>query len=107
MNQAVFRGDTPLARFLLEHGARWTEQHGFGDNVSGTLSWASLNEPVEGGDWLGCAEALVAHGMPAAQPDTEGTDSVMVEGRRMSFSEEVMDFLSRASNRPRGEDAQS
>lgn len=93
LNQAVFRGDAALARFLLEHGARWTEQHGYGDNVSGTLSWASLNEPVEGGDWLGCAEALVAHGMPPAQPDPQDDASVLLDGRRMWFSDEVTDFL--------------
>src|SRR5262249_23579042 len=66
LNHAVCRGDAALASFLLEHGAGWKEQHGFGDNACGTLSWASVNEPEGGGDWLGCAEALVAHGMPTA-----------------------------------------
>ena len=47
----------------------------------------------EGGDWLGCAEALVAHGMPAAQPDPEAPDGVIVDGRRKRFSEEVRDYL--------------
>ncbi|MDM0027525.1 ankyrin repeat domain-containing protein [Variovorax saccharolyticus] len=93
LNQAVFRGDAALARFLLEQGASWTELHGFGDNVAGTLSWASLNQPVERGDWVGCAEALAAHGLPPAHPDPEGPDSVIVDGRRMRFSEEVADFL--------------
>ena len=97
LNQAVFRGDAPLARFLLENGAQWTERHGFGDNACGSLSWASMNEPVEGGDWLGCAEALVAHGMPAALPDPASVDSVLVGGERRWFSEEVTDFLLGAS----------
>jgi ankyrin repeat protein len=93
LNHAVFRGDAELVRFLLAHGASWREEHGFGDNACGTLSWASLNEPVEGGDWLGCAEALVAHGMPPARPDPASPESVLVNGRRKWFSDEVAEFL--------------
>ncbi len=105
LNHAVFRGDADLARFLLEQGASWEERHGFGDNACGTLSWASLNEPEGEGDWLGCAAALVAHGMPAAQPDPEGSDSVIVDGGKRVFSDEVADFLLAAGlARPAGRD---
>lgn len=45
--------------------ASWTERHGFGDNVNGTLQWASRNNDPESGDWVGCARALVEYGMPA------------------------------------------
>ncbi len=94
LNKAVFRGDAGLVRFLLEHGASWKERHGFDDNACGGLSWASCNEPPDGeGDWLGCAEALVAHGMPAARPAPESPDWVLVDGQRYVFSEEVTDFL--------------
>jgi ankyrin repeat protein len=97
LNKAVFRGDAGLVRFLLEHGASWEERHGFGDNACGGLSWASCNEPEGEGDWLGCAEALVAHGMPTARPDPESPDSVLIGGRRYVFSDEVTDFLLGAS----------
>jgi ankyrin repeat protein len=97
LNHAVFRGNAALARFLLEHGANWEERHGFDDNACGTLSWASVNEPVEGGDWVGCAEALVAHGMPSARPDPAGTDGVLIGAQRYRFSEEVTDYLLGAS----------
>ena len=93
LNLAVFRGDAGLTRLLLEHGALWTEQHGHGDNVCGTLSWASRNEPVEGGDWVGCARALLDHGMPRAEPDRDGSDAIVIGGRRKRFSDEVSEVL--------------
>lgn len=93
LNQAVFRGDAALTRFLLGHGADWQAQHGFGDDARGTLSWASLNEPEPDGDWLGCAQALVAHGMPGARPDPQVPDSVLVDDGPYRFSDEVTDFL--------------
>ena len=100
LNQAVFRGDAALARFLLAHGATWTERHGFGDDVCGSLSWASLNRPTEDGDWVGCAEALVAHGMPGARPDPGGSDGVIVDGQLVWFSDEVSAFLLGAARAP-------
>ncbi|UFX43099.1 hypothetical protein HAP47_0028265 [Bradyrhizobium sp. 41S5] len=93
LNHAVFRGNAGLTRFLLEHGAEWTEQHGFGDNASGTLSWASCNEPVSGGDWAGCAQALLDHGMPRGIPDRDDPESVQVAGDKKPFSDEVRDVL--------------
>jgi hypothetical protein len=85
---------------LLERGANWREVHGHGDNACGTLSWASRNEPVEGGDWLGCAEALVAFGMPRAEPEPQESGYVLIDGRRMRFSDEVTDFLLRLRDAP-------
>jgi hypothetical protein len=93
LNLAVFRGNAALTRFLLEHGASWTEEHGYGDNVCGSLSWASCNEPVTGGDWIGCARALLEHGMPGAQPDREDPERVLIDGRRKRFSDEVSEVL--------------
>ena len=93
LNLAVFRGNAGLTRFLLEHGASWKEEHGHGDNVAGTLSWASCNEPIEGGDWVGCARALVEHGMPGALPDPEDAERVLLDGRRKRFSDEVSEVL--------------
>ncbi|MET3844940.1 hypothetical protein [Bradyrhizobium sp. OAE829] len=93
LNLAVFRGDAGLTRFLLEHGASWTEQHGFGDNACGSLSWASCNEPVEGGDWSGCARALLDHGMPRAKPDQNDPEWILIDGRRKRFSDEVTEIL--------------
>jgi len=93
LNHAVFRGDADLTRFLLEHGADWKERHGFGGDVRGTLGWASVNEPESAGDWVGCAEALVAHGMPAGRPDPQGRRAVAFDDTVMVFSDEVTDFL--------------
>jgi hypothetical protein len=93
LNQAVFRGDAALTHFLLEHGADWRTMHGFGDNVCGSLSWASLNQPVEGGDWVGCAKALCAHGLPPARPDPNGSDIVLIGEKRYRFADDVTDAL--------------
>jgi len=93
LNHAVFRGDAALTRYLLEHGATWTEQHGYGDNSCGSLSWASLNEPVEGGDWAACARALLDHGLPHAIPDRDDPEWVLIGGRRKLFSDEVREVL--------------
>lgn len=98
LNWAVFRGNAGLAAFLLAHGARWSERHGYGSDVIGTLSWASCNEPPGPGDWLGCARALVAHGMPRASrlPDADPNDLprvVVIDGRMMEFPEEISAYL--------------
>ncbi|MBB6250152.1 hypothetical protein [Nitrospirillum iridis] len=93
LNHAVFRGDADLARFLLDHGARWTEAHGFGDNVSGTLSWASLNLPEDSGDWVACAHSLLAHGMPVARAPADGKGGLIIDGQRKWFSEDVTEAL--------------
>lgn len=93
LNLAVFRGDAALARFLLAQGAHWTEQHGHGDDVRGTLAWASVHEPVEGGDWIGCAQALRDHGLPPGRRDAAAPGVVIIEGHRRLLSEEVADGL--------------
>lgn len=95
LNHAVFRGNARLTRFLLEHGADWTERHGFNDNACGGLSWASLNEPVEGGDWVGCARALRDHGMPGAIAILGDSEHVMVAGVRRQFADDVTEELLR------------
>lgn len=93
LNHAVFCGNAGLTRFLLENGANWTETHGYGDNACGTLSWASCNEPVAGGDWAGCTQALLDHGMPHAAPDRDDLSRVMIAGQRKVFSDEVRGIL--------------
>lgn len=93
LNCAVLRGDAGLTEFLLAHGASWREEHGYGDNVLGTLSWTSINEPIENGDWAACARALLAHGMPGAERDPGDPETVWIDGRRARFSPEVTEIL--------------
>ena len=93
LNLAVFNGDAALTGFLLSHGASWREEQGYGDNVCGSLAWASCNDPVEGGDWLGCTHALLAHGMPGGQPDAADAEILLVEGRRYRFSDDVTELM--------------
>ena len=98
LNQAVFRGDASMTRLLLAHGARWTERHGYGDNVLGTLSWGSLNEPDpaaigDQGDWVGCAQALYEYGLPAITADPARRDLVIIGGVPVRLAEDVADAL--------------
>lgn len=98
LNCAVFRGNASLTRFLLEHGASWTERHNYNSNVTGTLGWASRNNPEGWQDFIGCAKALVEHGMPRAQrPPELSADElpryVIIDGHPQEYSEEVTEFL--------------
>ncbi|MBV8579166.1 MAG: hypothetical protein JOZ86_00855 [Candidatus Eremiobacteraeota bacterium] len=93
LNHAVFRGDPALTRFLLDHGAHWTEPHAYGDDVIGTLSWASRNLPANAGDWPGCARVLLDCGLAHARHDPEAPGALVVDGRRMYFSDEVAEVL--------------
>ena len=98
LNWAVFRGRPELAEFLLKRGASFREQHGYNNDVLGTLSWASLNVPRHDGDWPACAAALLAHGVPEATPlpDTDASKparKVLIDGRTMSFAEDVAEVL--------------
>lgn len=67
LNHAVFQGDAAMTRLIMQAGADWRTQHGFGDNVLGTLSFASNAEDIADPaplDYVGCAEALVEGGVP-------------------------------------------
>jgi ankyrin repeat protein len=89
LNHAVFRGDAALTRFLLEQGAAWTERQGFGDDVCGTLSWASCNLPEADGDWARCARVLREHGLPAARAIGDDPETVILAGVQRRFSDSV------------------
>lgn len=70
LNLAVFKGDAAMTALLLDAGADWRAQHGFGDNVLGTLSFASRAERIADpapGDWLACALTLYSHGVPRSE----------------------------------------
>lgn len=80
LNLAVFQGDAAMTRLLLAEGADWRTRHGYGDNVIGTLSWASRADEIEDPaprDYVACARALIEHGVPVSA----------MEG--YSFSDEV------------------
>ena len=102
LNHAVFRGDSELTDFLLARGAIWREGHGYGSDVLGTLSWASVNEPTGIGDpnWNGCARALRAHGRPRVERDPSNPERGLIDGRRMRFSESVTEVLLEGGTRP-------
>jgi hypothetical protein len=73
-----------MANLLLDFGADWRTLHSYGNNVLGTLSYASQAEDIEAPsprDYVGCARALVTYGMPIPK-----------EGGH-SFSPEVTEYF--------------
>lgn len=95
LNHAVMCGDAALAEFLLAHGATWRERHGYGGDVLGTLSWASINEPTIGNapDWPACARALKAHGLPPIERDPTNPARLLIDGHPLRFADDVMAAL--------------
>ena len=89
LNHAVFRGDASLTAFLVAHGARYDERHGYGDDVYGTLDYASLAETTPDGDWLGCAKALIEGGSPIPE-------------ERYTFADDVADYFEGLRRESRG-----
>jgi len=84
LNLAVFQGDAEIARLLLDSGADWRTKHGFGNNVLGTLSFASQAEDTAEqapSDYRGCAQVLLEHGVP------------LTALQRYTFSAEVTEYL--------------
>ena len=84
LNLAVFQGDSEMANLLLDFGADWRTLHSYGNNVLGTLSYASQAEDIEAPsprDYVGCARALMTYGMPIPE-----------EGGH-SFSPEVTEYF--------------
>jgi ankyrin repeat protein len=100
LNVAVFRGDAALTRFLLEQGASWTETHGFGSNLCGTLSWACRNRPQPDGDWPACAKVLLEYGMPPGERDPTRPGELLIDGHYQPYTEEVMAVLTAQYNAP-------
>lgn len=84
LNLAIFQGDTALVSLLMDAGADWRTINGFGGNALGTLSFASqvadIADPAPR-DYLGCARALIEHGVPRAAFE------------QYAFSPEVADYL--------------
>jgi hypothetical protein len=69
LNLAVYSGDAEMAALLLGYGADWRTPHAYGDNVLGTLSYASQQEDIEDPaprDYVGCARAIIAHGVQSS-----------------------------------------
>jgi hypothetical protein len=63
-------------------------------------AWARRAVGEEGGDWAGCARALLEHGMPGATVDPENPECVLIAGRRKRFSDEVTDVLLEVRDQP-------
>lgn len=68
-----------MAELLLQQGADWRTLHGFHDNVFGTLSHSSWNDPEDPTaprDYVGCARVLLENGVPFPEDRYLFSDSV-------------------------------
>lgn len=82
LNQAAFRGDAAMVALLLQHGARWHEENGYGGNALGSCLHAGCHEPVAGGDYAEVLRLLLADGAPRPEVDGHWPDEMaaVVEG---------------------------
>jgi hypothetical protein len=62
LNPAAFRGDVPLVKLLLSHGARWDEKNQYGGNAFGSAIWPYLNARDPQADYLGVVRLLLESG---------------------------------------------
>ncbi len=79
LNQAAFRGDAPMVRLLLNHGARWSETNGFGGDTLGSCLHAARNQPDPAGDYAAVLRLLLDNGAPAPQSVDDLPDELQAE----------------------------
>lgn len=76
LNQAAFRGDAPMVRLLLDHGARWHERNGYGGDALGSCLHSARNQPDPAGDYAAVLALLLADGAPAPKDVDELPDEL-------------------------------
>ena len=93
LNLAVFRGDAGLDPVSARtwgklDRAAWLWRQCLWHAFLGVLQRAGRRRRL-----VGCARALLDHGMPRAKPDQNDPEWILIDGRRKRFSDEVTEIL--------------